>query len=95
MTNCTSTTSATGAALTAEVFCMNFIPNCTGKPSVPTNLTASMSSCMTAFDALPNKSCSSYHLCWGVEGQGASPPAGGANPTTHCMHAGGAAPCNQ
>jgi hypothetical protein len=90
MANCTATTGMTAnEALTPTVFCENLIANCTGLDASYTGQTM----CETTYGnrSAAQKNCQSYHLCWGVEGK---TNAAGANPTVHCPHSTGAAPCN-
>jgi len=92
MANCNTTDAAQTTALSAEVFCMNLIPNCAG--TNPPADYADMTSCVNSYNmgVAARKNCQSYHLCWGVEGQ--TNPAG-ASPATHCPHAEAVSNCVQ
>ncbi len=89
MANC-KTTSSTADALAPDVFCMNLLANCTNLPAGYTTDQECRDSYMMGVAA--KKQCQSYHLCWGVEGQG---PSGGGIPATHCPHAEGVSMCTQ
>jgi hypothetical protein len=91
--SCTSSVSQTGTALSAEAFCANVVAKCTATSAgiaVPGGYTMDM--CMATYTARTGtqKSCQSYHLCWGVEGKGGGPGSASA----HCPHAWGGGPCN-
>jgi hypothetical protein len=77
--NCTVTTNS-GAPLTAAIFCENYLANCGAARTGYTN----MGECVTSFMGVSAtlQTCRSYHLCWGVEGQGAGPK----DPVAHCPH---------
>jgi len=88
MTNCTSTVNATGAALTAAIFCQNYIANCPSVAGYESQTTCEVSYTLATAG---QQSCRSYHLCWGVEGLG---PTGGGMPGPHCPHTRGSGACN-
>jgi hypothetical protein len=77
--NCTVITNA-GDPLTPQVFCENYLANCGTARTGYTN----MGECVTSFMGVSAtlQTCRSYHLCWGVEGQGTGPK----DPVAHCPH---------
>ena len=89
MASCTTTTSGSTAMLSAADFCANLIPNCTGITGVAAPYTASMASCMTAYDAAVQQG---LPVVPPVLGRGRPRSGGTSSPMTHCPHATGAAP---
>jgi hypothetical protein len=88
MADCNVTTQDHTSDLAAPVFCKNLLANCPTGTGYTDEATCE-ATYMTG-TSVDKRNCQSYHLCWGVEGQG---PAGGGVPATHCPHAEGAAPC--
>ncbi|HXJ19024.1 MAG TPA: hypothetical protein VMT03_02240 [Polyangia bacterium] len=86
MSSCNVTDDPGTDALSATDFCANLEANCTGLSAA-----YSSSMCATTFAGLnaATQHCQSYHLCWGVEGQGNGPKS----PSVHCPHAVGGGPC--
>ncbi|MFL5306274.1 MAG: hypothetical protein ACJ8F1_13735 [Polyangia bacterium] len=89
LASCTVTAQDHTSVLTAAAFCANLLANCPAATGYTDEATCE-ASYMAAGASVDKRNCQSYHLCWGVEGQG---PSGGGIPATHCPHAQAMAVC--
>ncbi|HVT72918.1 MAG TPA: hypothetical protein VHD61_07260 [Lacunisphaera sp.] len=89
MTSCTVTAQDHTSVLSPADFCANLLANCPSATGYTDEATCEAS--YSTGTSVDKRNCQSYHLCWGVEGQGTTP--GGGMQVPHCMHAQGAAPC--